>query len=309
MEAFVITRVIKAPREKVFDVFTNPDHLAQWWGPRGFTTSTFEMDVRPGGRWRYIMHGPDGTDYDNRIVYTEVVRPERLVYVHSHDIDDDPLQFNSSITFEDVEGGTLVTLRVTASSEEQREDMISFGAVEGGTQTLARADEFLSIGDAMFTYARTFNAPLTRVWDCYTKEEHLTKWWGPKGFVFLSCKLDLRPSGSFHYGMQGPDGSMMWGMLRYREVQPYEKLVFITEFSDEEGNTTRHPLAPNWPLQTMTIATFIETDGKTTISFEVRPVDASIVELEMFASAHSGMNVGTNGMFDMLDAYLNSTMG
>lgn len=309
MEAFVITRVIKAPREKVFDAFTNPDYLAQWWGPRGFTTSTFEMDVRPGGRWRYIMHGPDGTDYDNRVEYSEVVRPERLVYVHGHDIDDDPLRFNSSITFEEADGGTLVTLTVSIDDAEYREAMIKYGAVEGGNQTLARADEFLAIGDAMFTYARTFNAPLTKVWDCYTREEHLAKWWGPKGFTFLSCKVDMRPAGTFHYGMQGPDGAVMWGMLRYREVVPYQKLVFITEFSDEEGNATRHPLAATWPLQTMTIATFTEAEGKTTISFEVRPIEASQDELQTFASAHGGMNVGTNGMFDMLDDYLTSTMG
>ncbi|MBK6290400.1 MAG: SRPBCC domain-containing protein [Candidatus Kapabacteria bacterium] len=161
----------------------------------------------------------------------------------------------------------------------------------------------------MFTYARTFNAPLTKVWDCYTREEHLAKWWGPKGFTFLSCKVDMRPAGTFHYGMQGPDGAVMWGMLRYREVVPYQKLVFITEFSDEEGNATRHPLAATWPLQTMTIATFTEAEGKTTISFEVRPIEASQDELQTFASAHGGMNVGTNGMFDMLDDYLTSTMG
>jgi uncharacterized protein YndB with AHSA1/START domain len=74
----VTTRVFDAPREMVFDAWTDPKHIGQWWGPIGFTTTTHEMDVRPGGVWRFTMHGPDGRDYKNRIVYTEIVRPERL---------------------------------------------------------------------------------------------------------------------------------------------------------------------------------------------------------------------------------------
>lgn len=65
----VITRVFDAPREQVFDAWTDSEHVSQWWGPNGFTTTTHEMDVRPGGVWRFIMHGPDGVDYKNRIVY------------------------------------------------------------------------------------------------------------------------------------------------------------------------------------------------------------------------------------------------
>ena len=67
----------------MFKVWTDPQHLAHWWGPDGFTLTTREMDVRPGGVWRFIMHGPDGTDYKNRIVYTEVSPPGRLVYKHA----------------------------------------------------------------------------------------------------------------------------------------------------------------------------------------------------------------------------------
>ena len=77
-----VTRVISASRETVFEMWTNPKHIAQWWGPRGFTNTIEEMDVRPGGVWRFVMHGPDGVDYPNKIVYREVVRPERLVYSH-----------------------------------------------------------------------------------------------------------------------------------------------------------------------------------------------------------------------------------
>src|SRR5215217_7891459 len=76
----VITRVFDAPREMVFSAFTDPEHIGAWWGPKGFTITTHAMDVRPGGEWRFIMHGPDGVDYPNKISYLEIARPERLVY-------------------------------------------------------------------------------------------------------------------------------------------------------------------------------------------------------------------------------------
>jgi uncharacterized protein YndB with AHSA1/START domain len=76
------TREFDAPRDLVYAVFTDPKHLAQWWGPNGFTTTTLSFDMRPGGVWRFVMHGPDGRDYQNRITYEEVVPPQRLVYRH-----------------------------------------------------------------------------------------------------------------------------------------------------------------------------------------------------------------------------------
>ena len=72
----LLTRIFDAPRELVFNAWTDPKQIVQWWGPRGFTTTTYEMDVKPGGVWRFVMHGPDGRDYENRITFDEVVRPE-----------------------------------------------------------------------------------------------------------------------------------------------------------------------------------------------------------------------------------------
>src|SRR5579884_4127269 len=75
-------REFDAPRALVFSAWTDPKHLAQWWGPNGFTTTTSSFDMRPGGVWRFVMHGPDGRDYQNRITFEEIVPPERLVYRH-----------------------------------------------------------------------------------------------------------------------------------------------------------------------------------------------------------------------------------
>jgi uncharacterized protein YndB with AHSA1/START domain len=133
----VVTRVIAAPRALVFDAFTDAKHVSNWWGPHGFTTTTSEMDVRPGGTWRFVMHGPDGTDYRNRVVYDEVVRPERLAYAHD-DGEEGPRRFHVTVTFDEVAGGTRVTLRMVASSTEMRDEMARYGAIEGGQQTLER---------------------------------------------------------------------------------------------------------------------------------------------------------------------------
>ena len=106
----VTTRVFDAPRELVFEAWTNPKHLVQWWGPNGFTTTIRAIDVRPGGIWRFVMHGPDGVDYENRIVYNEIVKPERLVYSHGGGDDVEPVQFHVTVTFEDQGGKTRLTL-------------------------------------------------------------------------------------------------------------------------------------------------------------------------------------------------------
>jgi uncharacterized protein YndB with AHSA1/START domain len=136
----VATRVFDAPRELVFQMWTDPKHVAQWWGPKGFTTTTYEMDVRPGGVWRFVMHGPDGVDYQNKIVYIEIVKPERLVYSHSGGA-----QFRSTVTFAEQGGKTKLTVRMLFESATELDRVVKkFGAIEGLNQTLDRLEEHLA---------------------------------------------------------------------------------------------------------------------------------------------------------------------
>ena len=115
----VTTRVFDAPRDLVFEAWTNPKHLVQWWGPDGFTTTIRAIDVRPGGVRRFVMHGPDGVDYENRIVYDEIVKPERLVYRHPGGEDVEPVQIHVTVTFEDHGGKTKLTM-IGSSSRRPR---------------------------------------------------------------------------------------------------------------------------------------------------------------------------------------------
>src|ERR1700722_2708103 len=135
--AIIGIREFDAPRELVFAAWTDPKHLAQWWGPNGFTTTTSRFEFRPGGVWRFVMHGPDGRDYQNRVVYVEIAEPERLVYRH----DSEP-QFQMTVTFADEGGKTRLTARMVFESAALRDKTIkAFGAVEGLKQTLGRLGE------------------------------------------------------------------------------------------------------------------------------------------------------------------------
>jgi uncharacterized protein YndB with AHSA1/START domain len=141
----VITRLLNAPRDLVFAAFKDPKHITNWWGPNGFRTTTYEMDFRPGGQWLFTMHGPDGTDYPNRVRYTEIREPHFVLYDHDAGEDGDAAYaFKASWNF-DVEGRkTRVTMRLVAATPEQRTYMAKFGAVEGGNETLARLEKFLT---------------------------------------------------------------------------------------------------------------------------------------------------------------------
>ncbi|HUL87014.1 MAG TPA: SRPBCC family protein [Pseudolabrys sp.] len=139
------TRVLDAPRALVFSAWTNPKHLAQWWGPNGFTTTTHAFDFRPGGIWRFVMHGPDGRDYQNRITFDEIAPPKRIVYRHDGGDDVEPVQFTQTVTFEDIgRGQTRLTWHSTFPSAEERARVIrEYGADKGLVQTMARLADYV----------------------------------------------------------------------------------------------------------------------------------------------------------------------
>jgi len=142
----VLVRVLDAPREAVFDAWTQADAFCQWFGPEGFTCTIREMDVRPGGRARFDMTSADGTTYTNRFDYLEVVPSERLVLDHGSDIDDDPARFRVTITLdEQADGKTVLTLRQLHPTSEQRAATIGFGAVELGLQTMNKLARHLGV--------------------------------------------------------------------------------------------------------------------------------------------------------------------
>lgn len=142
----VITRVFDAPRELVWEAMVNPQHVVHWWGPNGFTTTIEKMEVRPGGVWKHVMHGPDGTDYPNSSVFKEVVKPERIVYAHGGRRKGGPgVHFVATWTFEALGDQTRVTIHMRFPTAAERDMVVmEFGAIEGGKQTLERLAAYLT---------------------------------------------------------------------------------------------------------------------------------------------------------------------
>jgi uncharacterized protein YndB with AHSA1/START domain len=141
----LITRVFDTPRELVWEAWTDPKQVVQWWGPHGFTDTIHEMDVRPGGVWRHTMHGPDGTDYPNECLFTEVVKPARIVFSHRGGKPGTAApDFQSTWTFEAQGEKTKVTLRMVFATAAAREYVVKeYYAIEGGEQTFGRLGKYL----------------------------------------------------------------------------------------------------------------------------------------------------------------------
>ena len=148
----VLSRVFEAPRALVYDAWTKPDHLTKWFCPKGFTTTTREIELSIGGKWRFDMiaeptnpmNVPDGTIFGNRIVFLEMRAPELLVFDHGSDKDDDESRFRVTVTFdEQADKKTVVTMRQLHPTKEQRAAGVGFGAVEIGYTTIDSLADYL----------------------------------------------------------------------------------------------------------------------------------------------------------------------
>ena len=175
----LISRIISAPREVVFEAFTQVRHLSRWWGPDGFSTTTRSFEFRPGGVWDFVMHGPDGTDYQEWITWREIVPVERIVLLHGESRGD-PDAFESVLTFDPVGDETQIVMQTVFPTKELRDEAVErYHAVAGGEQTLrnlaayvaesAREESARSVADAREESARSVAAdrrpggPMSRV--------------------------------------------------------------------------------------------------------------------------------------------------
>lgn len=156
-----------------------------------------------------------------------------------------------------------------------------------------------------FTISRVFEAPRALVFASFTEPERMKHWWGPKGFAVIKSEMDLRPGGTYLYGLRAPNGSIMWGRFIYREIVAPERIVLVSSFSDEQGGLTRHPGHEKWPLQMLSEFRFeVEGPAKTKFTVSWSPLDANAEEQATFAAGHTSMTQGWGGTFENLAAYL-----
>jgi uncharacterized protein YndB with AHSA1/START domain len=251
----VISRVLEAPRERVWEAMTDPKQLDAWWGPTGFRNITQEIAIKPGGIWRHTMIGPDGAEYLNVTKFEEVVKPERLVYVNGGGRKGGPgTSFRATWMLNALGEKTELTMRLVFKTPEDRDLVVrEFGAVEGGKQTLGRLAEHVATNPAFeLVLERIIDAPRTRVFEAWTKPEQMAQWFAPRLFKLVVHKMDFRPGGRFSMAMRGPNGEDFPFTGTYREIVPPAKLSWTGEFAtgpadqmstvvtfDEQGRTTR----------------------------------------------------------------------
>jgi uncharacterized protein YndB with AHSA1/START domain len=302
-----ITRIYDASVETVWDAWIDPDQVAQWWGPRGFTTTTYSKDVRPGGSWVYNMRGPDGTDYPNRANYLAVEKYTKLVYDHGAN-DDRPPLFRVTVLFSDLKGKTKMEMSMTLPTPEAAEETRIFVKKVGGYSTWDRLSEYLEkegSGKEKFVITRSFNAPQDLMFDVWTDPKHLTQWLPPSGFEMQLIRSDIKPGGSIFYLMTG-NNLKMYGRAEYLKIEKPSHLVYIQQFCDENEKVSRHPMAPTWPetmLTTVDLAAEGSEQTRVTVTWE--PYGSTTPEeLETFVKEKSGMTQGWTGSFDKLESYL-----
>jgi len=256
----ILTRVFNAPRALVYQAWTDPKHLAQWWGPTGFTNPVCELDLKIHGEIRIDMRAPDGTVYPMSGAFREIVEPERLVFTSAAlDQTGKPMFENlNTVTFEEFDGNrTLLTVKASVLWATPEAEKYLTGMSMGWSMTVDRLGEFVSgqtepqdTSKRELKATRTFKAPRDLVFRMWTEPEHIAQWWGPNGFTTTIEKMDVRPGGEWLFVLHGPDGRDFPNHDVYGEVVAPERLVI---------------LHVNWPHHRM-YATFTEAEGETTVS-------------------------------------------
>ncbi len=314
-----ITRVYDAPVAAVWDAWTDPEQAAKWWGPRGFTITTHGKDLRPGGFWRYTMHGPDGTDWPNTTLYHEVEEHKKLVYDHGGS-DDRPPIFRVTVLFSETDGKTTMDMTMTLPTPEALEATRAIIKKHSGNSTWDRLAEYLekeSSGKEMFVINRTFDAPLDVMFQMWTDPKHFSQWLPPTGFEMQFIRCDIRPGGSGFYCMTGAgmcvNGSdmKMYGRVDYEEITKPSRIVYTQQFCDEHENLARHPASPTWPATMHTVVELTaEGPEQTRVTVTWEPHGATTrEEIETFVKARSGMTQGWTGSFDKLEEHLANQSG
>jgi uncharacterized protein YndB with AHSA1/START domain len=150
---------------------------------------------------------------------------------------------------------------------------------------------------------RHFNAPKEVVFEAFANAEALSKWWGPAGMSVIINSFDFTPGGKFHYKMEA-NGQTMWGFFKYVNINRPDSIHFISSFSDADGNLCKSPFPMDFPLEILNEVTLTEDNGRTTLTLEGHPINATDAQQEVYSSIAGNMQEGFAGTFDKLEVYL-----
>lgn len=230
--ALVMTRVFDAPRELVFRAWTDPEQLAQWWGPEGFTNPVCEFEARTGGTIRIHMRAPDGTVYPMTGVVREIASPERLVFASAAVDRDDKhlLEALTTVRFAAQGDKTRITLEIRGVAVAPMAVQYLEGMEAGWTQSLVRLTQYLAGKNAPLVIERTFNAPPERVWRAITDASDMRRW-------YFDIR-EFRPEPGFDFRFEVEHENQRWiHLCRVTEVIPGRKLAYSWRFDGYAGDS------------------------------------------------------------------------
>lgn len=303
-----LIREFDAPLNMVWDAWTDPDQVGQWWGPRGFSITTASRDFKVGGTWVYTMHGPDGKDYPNITKYLEIEKHKKMVYDHGATETTEPM-FRVTVFFSETNGKTKMDMTMTLSSPEAAENTRAFIKKAGGEATWDRLAEYLEkkkSSKEIFVINRSFEAPIELVWEMWTDPKHIAQWMAPTGFGMKYRRAEVKEGGTSVYEMSNGNGVTMYGRCQYLKFDKPHRMEYTQQFLDEHENVSRHPFAPTWPEDMKTVVTFTEEGpNQTRVTINWEPWGKyTQEELEVFLKARGGMTQGWTGSFDKFEAYI-----
>lgn len=224
------SRTVQAPRALVWKMWTEAEHLKQWWSPRGFTTPICTVDLRVGGLWHYAMEDGEGQKYWGIARYEEIVPIERLRYRDA--FSNEGGEFfppETTVTVHLVDLGERTEMRsiIVCDSAEQRQQLIEMGMVAGMNQTVDKLEEYLAStrNEADLFISREFDAPVEAVFRAWVEPEQLQAWWGPEGFHCETDEIDIRPGGHWRFVMKGK-GMEFPNLITYQEIVPNQRIVY-----------------------------------------------------------------------------------
>jgi uncharacterized protein YndB with AHSA1/START domain len=230
-----ITRIFNAPRQLVFDVWTQPEHLASWWGPRGFTNPVCEVDAKPGGKLRIDMKGPDGVTYPMTATFEEVKRPEKLIFIsQAITAEGKPVfEIKNTIVFEDMGDKTRVTVSAVPFNVTPEAAPYLAGMEEGWSQSVDKLHNYLTDtqqnGDPIIL-ERTYNAPAATVWSALTDTAQMKQWY----FDVQNFAPVVGQEFSF---LAGNDGKKWLHLCKVKEVVPGKKIAYTWRYDGHPGDS------------------------------------------------------------------------
>jgi uncharacterized protein YndB with AHSA1/START domain len=295
------TRIFNAPLEIVWKVWSDTNHLNNWWGPRGFTQTTFKHEFKENGTWAFVMHGPNGVDYQNDMVYGEIIPMKKIVIHHNFHP-----KFSITATFTVIDSKRTQVDFISIIDDQKVCDSVKDYAIIGNVEHQMKFETEIAkvtgeIVPIEFVITREFKTDLNSMWKMWTEPSQMVRWLVPKVISAGKCEMDFQRGGFYHYSMISPDGNTSWGKNYYIDIVKNVRLIYVTTFSNANGEITRHPLASEWPTELLTTINF-EAISENSTKIEIRwyPINAEPNEIKCFNDAHAGMTMGWSGSLDQL---------